>query len=324
MKTLGVVIARFQAHQVTPAHEHLLKEAMKNDRVIVLLGVHPVARKRDPLDYAERCAMVQQWFEKNRTLVVRKDSVLDWFVLPMFTHPSDEMWARSVDQQIQALALGGKVTLYCGPDGAGPVYQRAGGRYDVEVVSSYEKHATSVRAALTPRHTEDYRVGVIVASERRFVNPFICVDAFILSQSGKHVLFAKKHGEVLWRMPGGFVDAQECLEAAVIREVKEETGLRTHSPQFVGSAVIDDWRYSDGPENILSACFVVNDHVSSPPAKAADDIAEVEWFELAYVRGAAGEDPSLSPLIHQNHRILVLKALEHLRLAKALEEAPLS
>ncbi len=46
--------------------------------------------------------------------------------------------------------------------------------------------------------------------------------------SGRSVLFvrrASRYGRGNWQIPGGFVDRNETLDAAVVREVREETGV---------------------------------------------------------------------------------------------------
>lgn len=312
MKTLGVVIARFQCHEVTPAHANLLREAMKeNQRVVVMLGVHPVPRKKDPLDYSERFTMVWDWWIKNRPAASTKDAPLDFFIIPLMDHPSDEAWARSVDQNIAALGLGGKVTLYCGPDGAAATYTKAGGQHEAKTVASYERHATSVRAALTPRGTEDFRAGIIYASERRYVNPFMCVD--ILITDGERLLLARKPTDPpnRWRMVGGFVDPMERLESAAMREVKEETGILLQQVTYSNSGVVADWRYAGGPENILSACFIGICRKDEQPVPK-DDIAELKWFSLK--EGIALDR------IHSNHQDMIRRALDDFnRLVKTAE-----
>lgn len=45
---------------------------------------------------------------------------------------------------------------------------------------------------------------------------------------GRAVLFVRRssrHGRGNWQIPGGFVDREETLDAAVVREVREETGI---------------------------------------------------------------------------------------------------
>lgn len=144
------------------------------------------------------------------------------------------------------------------------------------MIDSFEKHATSVRAALLPRDSEDYRVGKIVASEQRFVNPYMCVDALVTD--GEHLLVGRKASDPagLWRLVGGFVDSHESLEEACRREVREETGLVVEHLTYVTSSPVADWRYAGGPENILSACYVAT-VTRKGHAQAGDDIDALAW-----------------------------------------------
>lgn len=56
--------------------------------------------------------------------------------------------------------------------------------------------------------------------------PLLTVDAVIF-KDGRFVLIKRKNPpfQGMWALPGGFVDIGETVEAAAVREAKEETGL---------------------------------------------------------------------------------------------------
>lgn len=58
-------------------------------------------------------------------------------------------------------------------------------------------------------------------------NPLPTVD-LIIECHGGIVLIRRKNPPQGWALPGGFVEYGESLEAAAVREAKEETGLNVH------------------------------------------------------------------------------------------------
>lgn len=59
----------------------------------------------------------------------------------------------------------------------------------------------------------------------KYKNPIPTADIIIEHEKGI-VLVKRKNPPIGWAIPGGFVDYGESLEAAAIREAKEETGLK--------------------------------------------------------------------------------------------------
>jgi len=64
-------------------------------------------------------------------------------------------------------------------------------------------------------------------------NPFPTVD-IIIEVEGGIVLIERKNPPHGWAIPGGFVDYGETVEAAAVREAKEETGLAVTLTHLLG------------------------------------------------------------------------------------------
>ena len=76
-----------------------------------------------------------------------------------------------------------------------------------------------------------------------------------------------------WDTVGGFVDAGESAEEAVVRETKEETGLHIRKLEYLGS-VPDHYGSQQMP--ILHLCYLAT-IVDGDPV-ASSDVASLGWF----------------------------------------------
>jgi 8-oxo-dGTP diphosphatase len=112
-----------------------------------------------------------------------------------------------------------------------------------------------------------------IRAEPRPARPEACVGAVALDAD--HLLMVRRgRGAAAgtWSLPGGRIEWGETLAEAVVREVREETGLEAVCGDFIGWAerFEDDRHYV-----ILDFAITV---LSDGPPTAGDDAAEAAWI----------------------------------------------
>lgn len=96
-------------------------------------------------------------------------------------------------------------------------------------------------------------------------------SAFIVLIERGHEPFKGK-----WALPGGFIEMDETLEQACIRELMEETGLKVKQmTQFKTFDAID----RDPRHRTISVVYSVQ-LKEKQPVKGGDDAAHAEWFPI--------------------------------------------
>jgi 8-oxo-dGTP diphosphatase len=114
-------------------------------------------------------------------------------------------------------------------------------------------------------------------------HPVVGVGAIIISE-GKILLEKRKNepSKGKWSIPGGLVELGESVEQAVIREVKEETGLDVEAPRLID--VVDN--ISLDAKGKVKYHYVIVDFlviVRCGLAKAASDADELKWVSFSEV-----------------------------------------
>jgi 8-oxo-dGTP diphosphatase len=108
-------------------------------------------------------------------------------------------------------------------------------------------------------------------------NCFLTADAVLIV--GNEVLLVQRKNEPFqgaWCIPGGFVDPEEKVLDAAKRELQEETGVENVELTQVG-AYGDPGRDPRG-RTVSFVYWCLLD--KKPPAVAADDAADCNWFDL--------------------------------------------
>lgn len=290
MKTVGVVVGRFQVPELHGGHIHLLNWAKKeNDHLVILLG-SKVAQPsvRNPLPFVVRERMVRQAYPS--ALV---------YELP--DNPSDEVWSRNLDEIVRRSFPFQEVKLYGSRDSFANHYH---GSFPIVLVPEVPNiSGTELRNnPKEPADDKSFRQGLIEAQRLRYPVSFQTVDIGVIKHESQEILLGRKQTdpEGLWRLPGGFVDPSDSsLESAAARELREEVGnIMTHEITYLGSSKVEDHRYRNESDKIMTALFLT--YYMGGRVAANDDLEEVAWLLLENV---------LERVIPE-HKVLVEKIIE--------------
>ena len=110
-----------------------------------------------------------------------------------------------------------------------------------------------------------------------YKSPAPTVDAVLFYPARGILLIERKFEPLGWALPGGFVDYGEQLDAAIVREMKEETGLDVTVKGLVGvysNPIRDPRRHT-----ITTAFWCESEDLGK--LEAGDDASEAHFFPLS-------------------------------------------
>ncbi|WP_176323870.1 bifunctional nicotinamide-nucleotide adenylyltransferase/Nudix hydroxylase [Burkholderia vietnamiensis] len=322
-----VFIGRFQPpHR---GHLNLLKSALSRaERVCVLIGSTDKPRTvKDPFSFDERRQMLASLLDASERERVTIAAVQD-------STYNDGDWVRWVQDAV-ASALGDvaqrKVGIIGHEKDPTSYYLRMFPQWEfVDADASEDISATDIRDHYFAERTNSFVQWAVpepvfgwlerfrtqpefaqLKAEAEFIAAyrkawsaapypvtFVTVDAVVV-HSG-HILLVRRRSEPgrgLWALPGGFVNQDERLDAACIRELREETGLKLPEPVLRGS--IKDRQVFDHPtrslrgRTITHACLFNFPTGELPGVKGSDDADKARWVplnEFAQMRNVMFED----------------------------------
>lgn len=315
-----VFIGRFQPFHV--GHLQVLKQALaQSAKVIVLIGSARQARNtRNPFSFAERQAMILNSLTPDEAARVFCQPLEDCLY-------NDALWVKTVQEAVnQVLSTQAhSETLKVGVIGhhkdQSSYYLRLFPQWgSVNVDNHQNLSATPLRddyllgktlqLSLLPNGTQQLlasfsqtEVYQSLQAEAEFIAKykqawsvapyeptFVTVDAVVV-QSGHILLVERKArpGKGLFALAGGFVDQQETLIEACIRELREETRLKVPEPVLYGSLkgqrVFDDpYRSARGRTITHAFMFELSPEHGLPKVKGGDDAKAAFWLPLAEVQ----------------------------------------
>ena len=144
-----------------------------------------------------------------------------------------------------------------------------------------------------------------------YARPSVAVDVVVLAMrenSLQVLLIRRKYPphRGYWAFPGGFVDIDEALEEAALRELEEETGVRDVDLEQLHT--FGDPR-RDPRGRVISVAYLALVEQRDCRPRAGDDAAEVGWW-------SAYDPPSLA----FDHDLILARAM--MRIRERLTHAP--
>jgi len=116
-----------------------------------------------------------------------------------------------------------------------------------------------------------------------YPRPALTVDCVVFgldeSQQLKVLLIQRSNEPFAgyWALPGGFVDMEESLETAALRELEEETGVRD---LFIEQLYTFGAPGRDPRGRVVSVAYYALVNLSEHPVQAASDARAAKWFVL--------------------------------------------
>jgi bifunctional NMN adenylyltransferase/nudix hydrolase len=307
----AIIIGRFQPFH--NAHLQLLQVALTQaEQVIIALGSHRTASNiKNPWTTAQREQMIRASVSPDKLDRLHFVYLRDYLY-------NDNLWGAELQAQVAAITHDEKSIVLIGHRKDSSSYYLEGfPQWEFQDFSQHLPiHATLIRESYF-RGSSEWQTQVPpavreflnvfaqtaeyknLAQEQIFIDEykkdwsvapyppiFVTVDAIVI-KSG-HILIVKRRGfpgKGLLALPGGFVAQDEWLEHAVIRELREETGIALPAAEL--RKAIRTVRVFDHPDRSLRGRTITHGFYFNlgtvgdlPRVKGGDDAAKAFWMSL--------------------------------------------
>jgi bifunctional NMN adenylyltransferase/nudix hydrolase len=319
----AVYIGRFRpfhhAHYITAR-----KALSENDELVIFVGSCGKPRDiKNPFVFSEIEVMIRLCFSEEENKSIK--------VIPLMDHMYDNLkWIAQVQKAAAENITGDIVTIYGHMKDSSSFYLSLFPEWEFKDVGNVtDIHATEIRDLMFKRDNREANWHLLSSKvdkevylflkafrgtkefeklddEYEFIKmyrkswedapyapTFVTVDAVVECMG--YILMIKRKatpGKGLWALPGGFIGANEMIEDAVIRELKEETKIKV-SRNFlkgcqVSKEIFDHPGRSLRGRTITHAYYYKLQQYELPEVKGADDAAEAKWFTLSEIQRMEG------------------------------------
>jgi bifunctional NMN adenylyltransferase/nudix hydrolase len=280
---IGVVIARFQVHELHDGHHYVIKQVTdSHKKTIIFLGVPKfIGTKKNPLDFDTRKKMVQTDYPEAVIVALpdQRDNI---------------KWAKELDKRIREVYPHGDVLLYGSRDSFIPYYVNNGGKFQTKELKPLGTFTgTDVRKLISEevKNSTDFRCGIIYHAYNLYPRVIPTVDIAIYNEDSTKLLLANKYEEDRLRLVGGFMRPDDSsLESSVRRIYLKECGGNSEigEIQYSLSTQINDWRFRGEEDKVVTTLFTCKYIFGS--ISPSDDIIELKWIDVININDKWIED----------------------------------
>ena len=307
----SVFIGRFQPFH--KGHYRVVKKALEeSEKLIVVLGSSKSPRNsRNPLTEYERVSIIRSALnedeESRTTFTFIEDHIYN-----------DNLWVSQVVDKVNSSIEKNSTVALIGLNkdessyylskfpmwesiryttdeeilSATDIREKAFWENDLEIFSVSSNHTKSIYSNLKKAFNS---LNNELFHEKNYEStwgkgPHKTVDSIV--ESSSHILMIKRGSEYChnqWALPGGFIDTNETVLQATVRELREETKLKI--PEKVLRGSIQGVHEFDSPHRDLRSRiittvthFKLEDRIKLPKVIGSDDAIDAKWFPISSLK----------------------------------------